>query len=96
MLILVFSEDNKKPKESVSQKEKQTNMVFYESFQQESEKLWQQLQIDFQLEAFRFPDNKIYGIININPESSRKLIKRLFVSYMKSFLSFFFFSASQQ
>ena len=37
------------------------------------------MQIDFRLEAFRFPDNKIYGIVNIIPESSRQLIKTLVV-----------------
>ncbi|CAF3845606.1 unnamed protein product [Rotaria sp. Silwood1] len=40
------------------------------------EKLWQDLQIDFHLEALKFPDNKIYGTIHIIPESSRKLIKK--------------------
>jgi hypothetical protein len=45
------------------------------------EKLWQNLKIDFHLEAFKFPDNKIYGIIDITPESSRKLIQKLVVSY---------------
>ncbi|CAF4031490.1 unnamed protein product [Rotaria sp. Silwood2] len=41
--------------------------------------LWQDLQIDFRLEALKFPDNKIYGTINIIPESSRKLIKKFVV-----------------
>ncbi|CAF1640507.1 unnamed protein product [Rotaria magnacalcarata] len=39
-------------------------------------KLWRDLQIDFHLEALKFPDNKIYGTINIIPESSRKLIQK--------------------
>jgi hypothetical protein len=48
-----------------------------------NEKLWQELEIDFHLEAFKFPDNKIYGNVKIIPESSRKLIKKLIVSYFK-------------
>jgi hypothetical protein len=41
------------------------------------------MKIDFHLDAFKFPDNKIYGIINIIPESSRKLIKNFVVRYLK-------------
>ncbi|CAF1481241.1 unnamed protein product [Rotaria sordida] len=44
--------------------------------QDDYEKLWEDLQIDFRLESFKFPDDKIYGTINIIPESSRKLIKK--------------------
>ncbi|CAF3190146.1 unnamed protein product [Rotaria socialis] len=39
-------------------------------------KLWRDLQIDFHLEGLKFPDNKIYGRINIIPASSRKLIQK--------------------
>ncbi|UJR22718.1 hypothetical protein I4U23_025752 [Adineta vaga] len=41
----------------------------------EQEKLWKELRIDFRLESFGFPDNKIYGIVKVIPESSRKLIE---------------------
>ncbi|CAF1316585.1 unnamed protein product [Adineta steineri] len=41
-----------------------------------NEKLWNDLVIDFHLEAFKFPDNKIYGIVKVIPESSRRLIKK--------------------
>ncbi|CAF1292134.1 unnamed protein product [Adineta steineri] len=43
---------------------------------QTSEKLWNDLEIDFRLEAFKFLDNKIYGIVKVIPESSRRLIKK--------------------
>ncbi len=52
-------------------------------FEQETEKLWKNFQLDFQLEASKFPDNKIYGTIDIKPESARKLIRKLVVSYLK-------------
>ncbi|CAF4029204.1 unnamed protein product [Adineta steineri] len=45
--------------------------------QNDQEKLWHDLEIDFRLEAFKFPDNKIYGIVKVIPESSRRLIKKL-------------------
>ena len=38
------------------------------------------MRIDFRLEAFKFPDSKIYGMVDIIPESSRQLIKTLVVS----------------
>jgi hypothetical protein len=47
------------------------------------EKLWQELKIDFHLEALGFPDNKIYGNVKIIPESSRKLIENFIVNYFK-------------
>ncbi|CAF1211243.1 unnamed protein product, partial [Adineta steineri] len=48
------------------------------------EKLWHDLEIDFRLEAFKFPDNKIYGMIKIIPESSRKLIKKFILVVNKT------------
>ncbi|CAF1449968.1 unnamed protein product [Adineta steineri] len=41
-----------------------------------NEKLWNDLVIDFRLAALRFPDNKIYGIVKVIPESSRRLIEK--------------------
>ena len=37
------------------------------------------LKIDFRLEGYKFPDNKIYGTIRVIPESSRRLIEKFFV-----------------
>ncbi|CAF1468669.1 unnamed protein product [Adineta steineri] len=41
-----------------------------------NEKLWNDIEIDFRLEAFKFPDNKIYGIVKVIPESSRRFIEK--------------------
>ena len=46
----------------------------------EDEKLWQNLKIKFRLEGSAFPDNKIFGIIDVEPESARRLIKQFEVS----------------
>lgn len=45
------------------------------------DELWKQLQVDFQLEAVGFPDDKIYGRIQVTPESSRRLIKTFKVCF---------------
>ncbi|CAF1419921.1 unnamed protein product [Adineta steineri] len=56
------------PDQSRSDNKKQNDQI--------NEKLWNDLEIDFRLEAFKFPDNKIYGIVKVIPESSRRLIKK--------------------
>ncbi|CAF0890208.1 unnamed protein product [Adineta ricciae] len=48
------------------------------------EKLWQELQLDFHLQSYRFPDNKIYGTVTITPESSRKLIEKFILVVNKT------------
>ncbi|CAF1110364.1 unnamed protein product [Adineta steineri] len=52
--------------------------------QNDQEKLWHDLEIDFRLEAFKFPDNKIYGMIKIIPESSRRLIQKFILVVNKT------------
>ncbi|CAF4153253.1 unnamed protein product, partial [Adineta steineri] len=56
------------PDQSRSSNKKQNDQI--------NEKLWNDLVIDFRLEAFKFPDNKIYGIVKVIPESSRRLIQK--------------------
>ncbi|CAF4055181.1 unnamed protein product, partial [Adineta steineri] len=48
------------------------------------EKLWNDLEIDFRLVPFKFPDNKIYGIVKVIPESSRRLIKKFILVVNKT------------
>lgn len=69
-----------KQEELVSLLERKTLIFIDESSIQKNEDLWKKMRIDFQLEAFKFPDNKIYGTVDIIPESSRLLIKTLAVS----------------
>ncbi len=48
---------------------------------QSDEEQWKKLGIDFYREVPKFPGNKIYAKINIEPESARKLIKNFIVSF---------------
>ena len=56
------------------------------------DELWEQLKVDFQLEAVGFPDNKIYGRIQVVPNSSRTLIKEFRV-YSSPFSPFLYSTA---
>ncbi|CAF1470782.1 unnamed protein product [Adineta steineri] len=49
-----------------------------------NKKLWNDLVIDFHLEAFKFPDNKIYGIVKVIPKSSRGLIQKFILVVNKT------------
>ncbi|CAF1094045.1 unnamed protein product [Adineta steineri] len=64
------------PDQSRSSNKKQNNQI--------NEELWDDLKIDFRLEAFKFPDNKIYGIVKVIPESSRTLIKKFILVVNKT------------
>jgi hypothetical protein len=45
---------------------------------------WKQLGIKLCLEAHEFVDNKIYGIVEVHPETSRALIKEFEVNTLTS------------
>ncbi|CAF0834194.1 unnamed protein product [Adineta ricciae] len=55
-----------------------------ERHNRKQETLWQELQIDFRLQSYGFPDNKIYGTITVIPESSRKLIEKFILVVNKT------------
>ncbi|CAF1366742.1 unnamed protein product, partial [Rotaria sp. Silwood1] len=60
---------NKEYNEQMRILSKKTNEII-------DEELWNNFNINFQSEALKFPDNKIYGTINIEPESARQLIEK--------------------